>query len=100
MAFSNSFFVILPLASVSRFLKKDSIKHFWYALNKELGDVGDPQTKELSRMYYVPGKYEGAYNFIYNNFNGVDMDPFDIISRHDYVERSSSLIDNFLLDNS
>ena len=43
---------------------------FWYALNKELGDIGDPQTKDLSRMYYVPGKYEGAYNFIFNNFTG------------------------------
>ena len=83
--------MVFPL---SKDVPKDSIKHFWYALNKELGDVGDPQTKDLSRMYYVPGKYEGAYNFIYNNFSGEDMNPFDIISRHDYVERSGSLIDN------
>ena len=85
------FRIVFPL---SKDVPKNSIKHFWYALNKELGDVGDPQTKDLSRMYYVPGKYEDAYNFIYNNFNGVDMNPFEIISKHDYVERSGSLIDN------
>ena len=85
------FRLIFPL---SKQVPKDSIKHFWYALNKELGDVGDPQTKDLSRMYYVPGKYEGAYNFIYNCFHGVDMIPMDIISRHDYVERSGGLLDN------
>ena len=85
------FRMVFPL---SKDVPKDSIKHFWYALNKELGDVGDPQTKDLSRMYYVPGQYEGAYNFIYNNFNGIDMNPFDIISKHNYVERSGSLLDN------
>ena len=85
------FRLIFPL---SKQVPKDSIKHFWYALNKELGDVGDPQTKDLSRMYYVPGKYEGAYNFIYNCFHGVNMIPMDIISKHDYVERSGGLLDN------
>ena len=85
------FRVVFPL-SIN--VPKEKIKHFWYALNKELGDVGDPQTKDLSRMYYVPGKYEGAYNFIYDNFCGNTMDPNEIMSRHDYVERSGSLIDN------
>lgn len=85
------FRIVFPL---SIHVPKEKIKHFWFALNKELGDIGDPQTKDLSRMYYVPGKYEGAYNFIFNNFNGVDMNPYDIMSKHDYVERSGSLIDN------
>ena len=85
------FRIVFPL-SVD--VPKDKIKHFWYALNKELGDIGDPQTKDLSRMYYVPGKYEGANNFIFNNFCGVDMNPYDIMAKHDYVERSGSLIDN------
>jgi len=85
------FRIVFPL---TKEVPNDSIKHFWYALNKELGDVGDPQTKDLSRMYYVPGKYKGAYNFIYNNFSGADMDPFDIISRHKYIDRSGSLLDN------
>jgi hypothetical protein len=85
------FRVVFPLTI---HVPKEKIKHFWYALNKELGDVGDPQTKDLSRMYYVPGQYEGAYNFLYNNINGIDMNPYDIMSKHDYVERSGSLLDN------
>tara|TARA_B110000196_G_scaffold79787_1_gene68528 strand:- start:430 stop:1353 length:924 start_codon:yes stop_codon:yes gene_type:complete len=85
------FRIVFPLTED---IPKDKIKHFWYALNKELGDIGDPQTKDLSRMYYVPGTYEGAYNFIFNCFTGMDMNPYDIMAKHDYVERSGSLLDN------
>ena len=85
------FRIVFPLTF---HVPKKKIKHFWFALNKELGDVGDPQTKDLSRMYYVPGKYEGAYNFIYNNFSGEDMSPYEIMSKHEYVEKTGSLIDN------
>ena len=86
------FRIVFPLTV---HLPAEKIKHFWYALNKELGDVGDAQTKDLSRMYYIPGKYEGAYNFIFNNFSGEVMDPYDIMAKHNYVEKySSSLLDN------
>jgi len=85
------FRVVFPL-SVD--VPKEKIKHFWFALSKELGDIVDPQTKDLSRMYYVPGKYEGAYNFIYNNFCGETMDPNILMHKYDYVEKSGSLIDN------
>ena len=63
-------------------------------LNKELGDIGDPQTKDLSRMYYVPGQYEGAYNFIFNCFTGIVMNPYDIMAKHDYVQRAGTLFDH------
>ena len=86
------FRIVFPLTV---HLPAEKIKHFWYALNKELGDVGDAQTKDLSRMYYIPGKYEGAYNIIFNNFSGEVMDPYDIMAKHNYVEKySSSLLDN------
>ena len=86
------FRIVFPLTV---HLPAEKIKHFWYALNKELGDVGDAQTKDLSRMYYIPGKYEGAYNFIFNNFSGEVMNPYDIMAKHNYVEKySSSLLDN------
>jgi hypothetical protein len=85
------FRVVFPLSDD---VPKDKIKHFWFALNKELGDIGDPQTKDLSRMYYIPGQYEGAYNFIFSCFTGTDMNPYDIMAKHDYVERSGSLLDN------
>ena len=85
------FRIVFPLTDD---IPKDKIKHFWFALNKELGDIGDPQTKDLSRMYYVPGQYQDAYNFIYNNFSATDMNPYDIMAKHDYVERVHTLLDH------
>ena len=86
------FRIVFPL---SIHVPAEKIKHFWFALNKELGDIGDPQTKDLSRMYYVPGKYKGAYNFIFNNFCGEDMNPYEIMAKHNYVEKyNTSLLDN------
>ena len=86
------FRIVFPL---SNNVPKDKIKHFWFALNKELGDIGDPQTKDLSRMYYVPGQYEGANNFIFNCFTGTDMNPYDIMAKHNYVEKyTTTLLDN------
>ena len=55
-------------------VEQSRIKHFWYALNKELQEIGDPQTKDLARMYYVPATYASANNFIFHN----DGEPLDI----------------------
>ena len=65
---------------------KDQISKFWYALNTELDSIGDKQTKDLSRMYYVPANYDGAHNFIFHNAG----DPVDIdylVVKHPYKER-------------
>ena len=43
------------------------LRHFWYALNQELNEIGDAQTKDLARMYYIPADYDGASNFFYRN---------------------------------
>lgn len=48
---------------LDRYVKAEEIRHLWYALNKEFAELGDPQTKDLARMFYVPAKYPGAYNF-------------------------------------
>ena len=80
------FRLVFPL---KRPVKKNEIKHFWFALNKELGMIGDIQTKDLSRMYYIPGKYKGANNFIFTGV-GEMMDPADIMSKHEYVESSGN----------
>lgn len=69
-------------------VESDNIKHFWYALNTELGSIGDKQTKDLSRMYYIPGTYAGASNFIFSN-SGVDIDPDELMSKHAYAEKKS-----------
>ncbi len=70
----------------------DKIKHFWFALNKEIGDIADAQTKDLSRMYYVPSKYKGAYNFIFTH-DGITMDPSELMERHRYVVPNESFFD-------
>ena len=65
---------------------KDQISKFWYALNSELDSIGDRQTKDLSRMYYVPANYDGAHNFIFHNAgNPVDIDY--LVVKHPYKER-------------
>jgi len=80
------FRLVFPL---TRHIQRDEIKHFWFALNKELGEVGDIQTKDLSRMYYVPGYYKNAFNFI-GTEKGNYIDPADIMSKHEYVESSGN----------
>ena len=70
----------------------DKIKHFWHALNKEIGDIADAQTKDLSRMYYVPSKYKDAYNFIFTH-DGELMDPKVLMEKHRYVVKSDSFFD-------
>jgi hypothetical protein len=65
---------------------RDNIAKFWYALNTELDSIGDRQTKDLSRMYYVPANYDGAHNFIFHNAgNPVDIDY--LVVKHPYKER-------------
>ena len=83
------FRLVFPL---TRYVNKEEIKHFWFALNKELGEIGDAQTKDLSRMYYIPAKYEGAHNFIYKN-KGKLLDPSILMEQHRYVVQDGSFFD-------
>lgn len=74
-------------------LKQDvratQIKHFWYALNSELSSMGDRQTKDLSRMYYVPANYPGAHNFIFSN-SGSNIDFEELMNKWPWKDSSSS----------
>jgi hypothetical protein len=74
------FRLVFPL---TREIDKDEIPHFWYAFNKHLKDIGDKQTKDLSRMYYVPAEYPEAFNFIFTN-DGDEVDPDYIMSQWSY----------------
>ena len=58
------FRLVFPLV---RHVPAESIRHFWFALNKQFNSIGDEQAKDLSRMYYVPAQYPGANNFIFTN---------------------------------
>jgi hypothetical protein len=80
------FRLVFPLAEP---VPQDRIRHFWFALNTHLGSIGDKQTKDLSRMYYVPGNYEGADNFIFTN-KGKFIEPAELMGRHPYTEPSGS----------
>jgi hypothetical protein len=82
----TKFRMIFPL---TEHVQQDSIRHFWYALNKEFNSLGDPQTKDLSRMYYVPAKYPDANNFIDANHRGSVIDPGELIRKHDFVSGSN-----------
>ena len=82
------FRLVFPLKSSVR---KESIKHFWFALNREFNNLGDEQTKDLSRMYYVPAVYPGANNFIFTNDSGNVIDPTVLMNKHPYVVQQSGV---------
>jgi hypothetical protein len=73
------FRVVLPLTCE---VPADRIRHLWYALNKEYNGLGDPQTKDLSRMYYVPADYPGSKKFIFSNSDAPFIDPYEIMAKH------------------
>ncbi len=80
------FRLVFPLKSA---VPADKIRHFWFALNTELESIGDRQTKDFSRMYYVPATYPDANNFIFSNV-GVHIDPYELMSKHPYAEKTQS----------
>ena len=81
--------------SLDRYVQNTDIKHFWHALNTEIESMGDRQTKDLSRMYYVPAEYYGSNNYIFGN-TGNDIDVNSLMNKHPYVSKKSG---NALFDN-
>ena len=73
------------------------IKHFWYALNKEFNSIGDPQTKDLSRMYYIPAQYPNAYNFCFTN-KGKTLNAKELMNKHEYVDNSGGFLSKLPLE--
>jgi len=86
------FRIILPM---NKHIGAEKIKHLWYALNKEFNNLGDPQTKDLSRMYYVPAKYPNSNSFIYSGPSKTLLDPDMLMLRHPYISslKTSSFSD-------
>lgn len=66
------------------------IKPFWHALNTELGDLGDPQTKDLARMYYAPAQYPDAYSFFMVNSGDSPLNVSELIAKHPYHEKKGN----------
>lgn len=71
-------------------IESDRIKRFWYALNKYLGEIGDPQTKDLARMYYVPAQYPDANNFIFSHSGGGSLNTSELIAKYPYKEKTGN----------
>lgn len=67
----------------------DRIRAFWYALNTDLGDIGDPQTKDLARMYFVPARYPNSHPFIFSN-SGDSINVGELLDKHPYVEKTGN----------
>ena len=84
------FRLVFPLTKA---VPNEQIKSFWYALQSELGDLGDKQTKDLSRMYYVPAQYSGANNFIYDYNKGNPVDPDELIFKYPMAQKAT--LNNF-----
>lgn len=76
------FRLVFPL---TRQVKSKDLPHFWFSMNKQFDGLGDKQTKDISRMYYVPAQYPDAYSFVFVN-KGVHLDPDMLMNKHSYVE--------------
>ena len=80
------FRLVFPLTKT---VQAEKIRHFWFALQTELGDLGDKQTKDLSRMYYIPAEYDNAFNFIFSN-SGDYINPDMVMNKYPYREKNSN----------
>lgn len=60
----------------------DQISDFWHAINSFLNKKIDSQTKDQARIFFVPGTYAWAYNFIWVNNGEKDLNPFELIRNY------------------
>ena len=84
------FRLVFPLTDI---VESNDIKIFWCAINKLINDVVDTQTKDLSRLYYVPAIYPNANNFIFTNV-GSYINPNLLIN--DYKKTNNSVPDSII----
>lgn len=75
---------------LSRRVQGDEIRKFWFALNKWCGDLGDAQTKDSSRMYYIPATYHGAFNFFHDLSDGESINVDKLIRDYPYQEKTGN----------
>lgn len=76
------FRLVLPL---TRWIQYDELMKLIYAVNQKFGDMSDPQTKDLSRMFYLPAQYPNAYSF-YFSYDGSSkfLNPDDLMEEYPY----------------
>jgi hypothetical protein len=71
-------------------VEAERIRHFWFALNKDLGDISDGQCKDYSRMYFVPASYANAHNFIFSNRDASPISVSRLLAKHEYVGNTNT----------
>mgnify|MGYP006094240425 FL=1 len=71
-------------------VETDRIKPFWFAFNTAIGELGDPQTKDLARMYYIPAIYPDANNFFFSHLGGNPVNVSEVIAKYPYVEKTGN----------
>lgn len=71
------FRMVFPL---TEYLQNENIKDFWYAINTEFNSMVDKQTKDLSRLFYIPAVYPGSFNFFFRNHGS-------IINAQEFIEK-------------
>lgn len=86
----SKFRLLFPL---TRHITHDEIPHFWFAINKLVSSLSDPQTKDLSRMYYIPADYPEATNFFWRH-SGEFINPSVVMDQYEFVEERKGLREN------
>ena len=79
------FRVIFPLTCE---VPANKIKAFWFAINKKFKGIPDAQTKDLSRMYFMPAKYKNAAHFFVKH-PGKSLDPWQLMREYPYTPPST-----------
>jgi hypothetical protein len=75
--------------SLSKPVENNDIRKFYFALSEFSGGIADKQTKDFSRMYYIPANYAGAYNFIFSH-SGDDINPDELMSKYPLIEKTGN----------
>lgn len=79
---------------ISRRVYDDELQHFWFSLNKKVG-LGDQQTKDMSRMFYIPGQYPDAFNFFCkSSHNKVSLNVDDLLQEYPFVKPKTGFLEN------
>lgn len=76
--------------ALSRNILADEIVPFWFALQQAIGEIGDEQTKDKSRMYYIPAEYKNANNFIFSSKGKQLINPDLLINKYPYIEKKGA----------
>ena len=58
------------------------IQRFWMALNKEFAEIADQQTKDQSRMYFIPAQYAESDNNFFWSVKKNAINPDALIRKH------------------